>query len=229
LLRLALLGTTYNGLVDVFFVGRRMPRQIYCPVSTKFGVAPRAARDNLQRFGGCVFVGRRLPRQVMLTTLKIELSYFKDVAMSWNDLRKGRFSCENTIYFITFVVEQRQTFFTDFRSAQQFCQLIAENELDHQCKWLTWVLMPDHFHGLLQISNKSNLSEIIRTLKSKSAIKLNRILKRKGCVWQRAFFDRALRKEDDVKNIARYIVANPLRAKLIDNIRRYPYWDSVFL
>ena len=149
--------------------------------------------------------------------------------MSWNDLRKGRFSCENTIYFITFVAYQREPFFSDLYVAQQFCQLIKENELTHQCKWLTWVLMPDHFHGLLQISHQSNLSKIIRTLKSKSAIKLNRKLNRKGSVWQHAFFDRALRQEDDVKNIARYIVANPIRAKLIKNIRNYAYWNSVYL
>ncbi|MBL4909915.1 MAG: transposase [Alteromonadaceae bacterium] len=149
--------------------------------------------------------------------------------MSWNDLRKGRFSQENSIYFITFVVNKRDPLFSDFYLGQLFCQLIRENEIDHDCRWLTWILMPDHFHGLLQLSSQSSLPIIVRQLKSKSAIKINRFLKRKGGVWQRAYFDRSLRKEDDIKNVARYIVANPLRAKLISNVRNYPFWDSIYL
>jgi len=29
--------------------------------------------------------------------------------------------------------------------------------------------------------------------------------------------------------VARYIVANPIRAGLVDNIGQYPYWDAVWL
>ncbi len=149
--------------------------------------------------------------------------------MSWNDLRKGRFSQTGGIYFITFVVKNRELLFLKFDAAHEFCKLIQENEIKNECCWLTWVLMPDHFHGLIQISDKSSLSTIIRQLKSHTAIKVNQLLKRKGGLWQPAYFDRALRKNDDIKNIARYIVANPLRAKLIDNIGNYPFWNSIYL
>ncbi|NQZ82975.1 MAG: transposase [Colwellia sp.] len=149
--------------------------------------------------------------------------------MSWNDLRKGRFNTEHAVYFITFVVENRQPLFHTFNIAQIFCQLITENEQHNDCQWLTWVLMPDHFHGLLQLSHKANLADIIRTLKSKSALLINRSLKKRGSIWQKAYFERSIRKEEELIGIARYIVANPLRAKIIDRVENYPFWNSVYL
>jgi len=38
-----------------------------------------------------------------------------------------------------------------------------------------------------------------------------------------------LRKDEDIKNIARYIVANPLRAKPVEKLDNYPLWDAVWL
>jgi putative transposase len=38
-----------------------------------------------------------------------------------------------------------------------------------------------------------------------------------------------LRDEDDVKDWARYIVANPVRAGLVKRVGDYPHWDAVWL
>jgi putative transposase len=48
-------------------------------------------------------------------------------------------------------------------------------------------------------------------------------------LWQPGYFDRALRKEDDRLAVARYLVANPLRAGIVQRIGDYPHWDSVWL
>jgi hypothetical protein len=48
-------------------------------------------------------------------------------------------------------------------------------------------------------------------------------------VWQPGYFDRALRAEEDVREVARYIVANPLRAGLCRQIGDYPLWDALWL
>jgi len=44
---------------------------------------------------------------------------------------------------------------------------------------------------------------------------------------QRACYDRAARKNEDVRQIARYIVANQLRAGLVRNIGDFPHWDCI--
>jgi len=122
--------------------------------------------------------------------------------MSWNDLRKGRCSQPNREYFITFTTYKRVPLFTNYKAANCFCRLLAVNEVKTQASWLAWVLMPDHFHGLLKVPEGADLSH---------------------------YFDRALRRDQDRLAIARYIVANPLRAKLVKSIREYPYWNAVYL
>jgi len=44
-----------------------------------------------------------------------------------------------------------------------------------------------------------------------------------------AYHDRALRREYDVVRVARYIIANPLRAGLVDKVGDYPHWDAVWV
>ncbi|GHE85908.1 REP-associated tyrosine transposase [Thalassotalea profundi] len=150
--------------------------------------------------------------------------------MSWNDLRKGRFSQPKAEYFITFNTHNRQDIFTNYKIAQLFCKQIVINEQKHHRKWLTWVLMPDHFHGLLRLGEKEILlSKVIAELKGSTAYIINAELDRKGKLWQTSFYDHALRKEESRKNIARYIVANPLRKGLVKDIKNYPYWNSIYL
>ncbi|MEL0622561.1 transposase [Marinomonas arenicola] len=149
--------------------------------------------------------------------------------MPCNDLNKGRYSQSQGEYFITFKTEANSTHFYDFELACMFCQQLKINEKHHQCTWLAWVLMPDHFHGLVRLDSKTDLSAVIGPLKGRSDKALNHIRKSRGKIWQEGFYDRALRTEDDRKNIARYIVANPLRKKLVSSVRNYPYWDSVYL
>ncbi|MGH8412134.1 MAG: REP-associated tyrosine transposase, partial [Pseudomonas sp.] len=38
-----------------------------------------------------------------------------------------------------------------------------------------------------------------------------------------------IRRDEDLPAVARYIVANPLRAGLVEKIGDYPLWDAVWL
>ncbi len=149
--------------------------------------------------------------------------------MSRTDLTKGRYSENNREYFITFVCKDRANIFLNENLARIFCRAIFVNEAQCDCLWLTWVLMPDHFHGLLRLGEKSSLSQAIKHLKGSTARIINVELKQSQPIWQQGFFDRALRKCEDRKQVARYIVANPLRKKIVSHIAQYPYWNSIFL
>jgi REP element-mobilizing transposase RayT len=94
---------------------------------------------------------------------------------------------------------------------------------------MAWVLMPDHVHWMLQLGESMGLGEAVNRLKSASARRLNRRMGQQGTIWARAFHDRALRREDDLKVMARYLVANPVRAGLVERVGDYPFWDAVWL
>ena len=94
---------------------------------------------------------------------------------------------------------------------------------------LARVVMPDHLHWLIQLNERWSLSRVVKTLKARSALSINRHLCQQGSLWQRAYYDRAARKDEDIRGIARYIVANPLRAGLVRNIGDYPHWDCIWM
>jgi hypothetical protein len=41
-----------------------------------------------------------------------------------------------------------------------------------------------------------------------------------------AFHDHALRGDEDLQSVTRYLVGNPLRAGLVENIGEYPFWNA---
>ena len=95
----------------------------------------------------------------------------------------------------------------------------------------TWcyVAMPDHVHWLMQLDGGLDLSPCVQKLKSLTAKQLRQRGFSKPAVWQRGFHDRALRAEEDLKTVARYVIANPVRAGLVNSIRDYPYWDAAWI
>jgi putative transposase len=94
---------------------------------------------------------------------------------------------------------------------------------------LAFVVMPDHFHWLMALNEARDLSTIVANVKSLSAKILNQQMHRSGPVWQAGFYDRAIRRSEDLADVARYIVANPLRAKLVRSIGEYPLWDAIWV
>lgn len=89
--------------------------------------------------------------------------------------------------------------------------------------------MPDHAHWLLQLGEAEGLEALVSRLKGASACQANATLSRHGAVWQRGFYDRALRSDEDMVVVARYIIANPLRSGLVERIGDYPYWNAAWL
>lgn len=88
--------------------------------------------------------------------------------------------------------------------------------------------MPDHFHWLLQLTGM-NLSGVIGATKARCAQRINAATGASGPLWQGGFHDRAIRDNQDLLPVARYIIANPLRAGLVTRIGDYPLWDAAWL
>jgi hypothetical protein len=66
-------------------------------------------------------------------------------------------------------------------------------------------------------------------VKGRSALEINRAGGLTGSrVWQPGFHDHAVRREEDLAELARYIIENPVRARLVDHVGEYALWDSVW-
>jgi len=149
--------------------------------------------------------------------------------MSFNDLRKGRYSEDGRVYFVTMVTQERTPYFLNFYVARKAIQQLRLLHNEEKLYSYAWVIMPDHVHLLFQLGNNQQLSNVINLFKGRTARILNKDTNKKGKFWQSAYHDHAVRKDEDIQEIARYIVANPLRVELVKRIEDYSHWDADWL
>ncbi|WP_413992826.1 REP-associated tyrosine transposase [Labrys okinawensis] len=90
-----------------------------------------------------------------------------------------------------------------------------------------WCIMPNHVHCLFEPDQGQLLSDIVRSWKVHSAIRANRLLQRSGPFWQRDFFDRYMRYEEQFTNTLNYIERNPVSAGLCGNVWEWR-WSSAW-
>ena len=139
------------------------------------------------------------------------------------DLRKGRVSLPGQVYHVTAITFERQPVFLDLRSARVLISALREAQARSEAATLAFVVMPDHMHWLLQLGEDASLSAVVGAVKAVTAHGLGKR------IWQSGFHDHALRQEEDLAKLARYIVANPLRAGLVQRVGDYSHWDAVWL
>jgi putative transposase len=128
-------------------------------------------------------------------------------------LRRGRCSVPGHIYLLTFTTCARRQWFAQPRLAMPCC--LAAHQL------------PDHWHGLLQLGEKTTLSAWVARCKSMTTRAMPPDIPRP--LWARGFHDHAVRRDEDLLQIARYIIHNPVRAGLAVRCGHYPWWDAVWL
>ena len=143
-------------------------------------------------------------------------------------LRRGRYSELGRLYLLTTVTHLRKPLFHDFHHARLVIRQLRQSEQEHDCRSLAWVLMPDHLHWLIELKGTTP-GTLMRRFKSRSSLALHKAGVEHDPVWQPGYQDRALRREESIVHVARYIVANPLRAGLVRTVRDYPHWDAVWL
>ena len=134
-------------------------------------------------------------------------------------------------YFVTICVKERFDFFGRIKNEKMFLneygKIVSSAWLDlpnhyFNCELDYYVIMPDHVHGIIIIDNtlkKKNdksvnysLSEIIRGFKTFSSKRINEKLKiDKKFRWQKSFYDRIIRSENELYFIRNYIQLSPLK------------------
>ena len=108
---------------------------------------------------------------------------------------------------------------------------MTENSLrfhhDNLYSLIAWVVMPNHLHFLATPMAKIELSEIAHSIKSYTAHKANKLLKRTGQFWQYEPFDRYIRNQKHYANVIEYIENNPVKAGLCDKPEDWR-WSSAY-
>jgi len=102
-----------------------------------------------------------------------------------------------------------------------------------RCELFAACVMPDHVHLLLQPWPKNNddkktvvfwpLSELLHSIKSFSAHRINEVENKMGAVWEKERFDRYIRSDRDLHEKFHYVLRNPWDSGVAQHNEPYPW------
>lgn len=140
--------------------------------------------------------------------------------------RRARIVFENAFYHIFNRGVARQKIFLEKEDYEMFLRnlnsLPTLRNYDHSI--YSYVLMPNHFHLLLQ-AKRIPLSKIMSSLSTSYSMYFNRKYKRVGPLFQNRFKSKLCQKDSYFLGASRYIHLNPIESGLTKNIKDYP-WSS---
>lgn len=122
-------------------------------------------------------------------------------------------------------VEKKNIFKTD-DDRIKFLTIIENALKQYRFKIYAYVLMPNHYHILLE-DEDGNLSKIMKYIGEKYAMYFNWKYKRVGHLYQGRYKCLIVEKEMYLKEVARYIMLNPIRAGLVEKLIHYN-WSSYY-
>jgi REP element-mobilizing transposase RayT len=125
-------------------------------------------------------------------------------------------------YILTTVCHYRRRWFEDPAAAEIVMDRLRDIDHGGHARSLAWVVMPDHVHWMLELDEKP-LADVARRFKSSSALGVNRLHARGGTLWQPGYHDHAVRSDRSLREHAMYIMANPIRAHMTEQLGDYPY------
>ncbi len=127
------------------------------------------------------------------------------------------------IFFLTITTHARWTWFEKFPDLAE----TAVNTLVTTCRQrhsslYAWCVMPNHVHILVC---DDDIVALVRLFKGRMTPSARALLPSRT-LWQRSFFDHALRREESLLDVAGYIFENPVRSDLVDGPNEYPFTGS---
>ena len=126
-------------------------------------------------------------------------------------------------FFITISTHQKHPCFSRHdRLCESAITLMQDVAHASRNKNYAWCIMPDHIHFLI---HGHGIMNFVRLFKGKMTPHARSIDSGRR-LWQRSFFDHALRKEEALSDIACYIWENPVRAGIADKPSDYLWSGS---
>ena len=137
-------------------------------------------------------------------------------------------------YYVTIVASHRECWFGEVVNGEmrlnRYGEIVADTWqwLERQYSYVelgAWVVMPNHFHGILIIHDdrrggsstapttikRTPLGRLIGAFKTVSTKNINLVRDAKeSIVWQRNYYEHVIRNDKDLQNKTNYVEANPM-------------------
>jgi putative transposase len=143
--------------------------------------------------------------------------------------RPPRISLEEALYYITSRCIYNQDIFKEESDYNAYFELLKKYKEQHKFKLFAYVLLPNHFHLLLELpdqdqeGSKGGISEIMHGLNSSYTKYFNGKYGRKGHLFRDRFKTALVEKDPYLLKLTAYIHLNPQKLNLTFSAKDYPY------
>jgi putative transposase len=128
-------------------------------------------------------------------------------------------------YSLTFCAFERKQIFTSGALVHIACSQLLRGADERNFVVIAYCFMPEHVHLLVDGANSNvSLSAFVKHAKQLSGYHGRKFRGRK--IWQRGYFDRVLRDDEDTRGVVDYILMNPVRRGLVATPAEYPFSGS---
>ena len=128
-------------------------------------------------------------------------------------------------YFITTCTHERAEHFTGKAIVDPVVDQFLRTAQEFEISIVAYCVMPDHIH--LLVDGQHDGAELLPFMKMAKQRTGYDFKQRTGKrLWQAGYFEHVLRDEERTEDVVFYIVANPIRKHLVENVLDYPFWGS---
>jgi putative transposase len=127
--------------------------------------------------------------------------------------------------FLTMCTFRRRPHFDAPLTVERVCEQLLQTATRLAVEVIAYCFMKDHLHLLVSgTAEDADAMKFCATFRQVSAYHYRCVHRQR--LWQDGFYDRVLRDSDSTFDVVCYIVANPIRAGLVDTVTEYPHVGS---
>ncbi len=136
--------------------------------------------------------------------------------------RHRRIQFPGAVYHVMARGNRKSMIVDDDGDRRTFMNTFSVAAGDHHVRVYACCLMGTHYHALLD-TPRGNLSAFIRTLNTEYSKPFNRRHERVGHTFEQRFTSLVVQREKYLRRVARYIVLNPVKARLCRDAADWPW------
>ena len=116
----------------------------------------------------------------------------------------------------------KEYIFNQNKEKNKYIKLLKQS-LEYDIEIISYVIMDNHAHLLLYVTDVTKMSEFMKNTNEKYAMYYNYINNRVGVVFRNRFKTQAIVSETHLYNCIKYIYDNPVKAKIVEKPEEYKY------
>ena len=138
-------------------------------------------------------------------------------------LARHLYEASNRIYSFTICAFRKSSPFVNEELNETVLRLLKNKSAEMRCRVFTYCLMPDHLHFL--VSPRSDGVSVLDFIDRFKGGSTNVSWQHgwKGKLWEPRYYDRIVRKNEDLLQLAAYMLNNPVRKGLVGSKEDWPW------